>query len=131
MTKNDNKSGSNIIDLESVRNKLKQDAIEDLLDSMRDMDFDDFKISVIDSLENILKVLRTHKETIEYGFETIGKGSEKIFDDLKFLKHMVFMNMLNQSKEKGEATEEYIEKLAKSFDVDLQQFMKGGNPFKE
>ena len=118
------KAPDKIVDFAKIKLRKEKDDFNQRLYGMADLDCDEFKIAMVNTLRNSWNVQAARNQDIYKGFETMAKYVKNMHSELKFLNEMMFMETLfNQEYRDGPMSIEQKTALAGAFHIDFKKWI--------
>ncbi|MBM4271303.1 MAG: hypothetical protein FJ139_03985 [Deltaproteobacteria bacterium] len=108
----------NVLDFKKILNQKK-------INDMCNLDDDDFKLAVTQSLLSIVETMDMNNKKFRESFDGIIGHLKIINEEMHFLKQVLYMErILNGQLRNGPMTMEQKASMAKAFGIDFDKFLK-------
>jgi hypothetical protein len=108
----------NVVDFKELTDQKK-------INDMCDLDYEEFKLAVTQSLLDIVNAMKQNNKKIDESFQSIIGHLQIVNEELKFLKQVLYMErILDGELRNGAMTMEQKASLAKAFGIDFDKFLK-------
>ena len=109
----------NVVDLKGIMDQNK-------INNLCDLDYDEFKFTVIRLLLSMVEAMGENNKKIDKSFKRLIEHLKIVNEELKFIKQVLYMErILNGEHRDGLMTMGQKASLAKSFGIDFDEFIKG------